>query len=50
MVVNTPSDLVGLYSFPLEFPLTFSSGNNILSSLFDVLKPANTRVIFNYTL
>ncbi len=50
MVVNAPASLTGAYVFPISFPLNFSTGSNVISSLFNVLKPANTRIIFNYTL
>lgn len=50
MVVNAPSSLTGAYTFPITFPIVFSTGNNIISSLFDRLKPTNTRIIFNYVL
>ncbi len=47
MIVNMPASLLG-YTFPITFPLMFSSGNNIISTLFNILKPANTVIIFNY--
>ncbi len=50
MVINAPASLTGAYSFPIAFPVIFSTGNNIISSLFNILKPANTRILFNYTL
>lgn len=50
MVVNAPVSL-SPYSFPMTFPLTFSSDeSNILETLFNILKPANTQIIFNYNL
>ena len=49
MIVNVPASLLG-YTFPLSFPAMFSSGNTIISTLFDILKPANTVIIYNYVL
>lgn len=50
MIVNAPASL-NPYAFPLTFPLTFSPDQgNTLETLFNILKPANTKIIFNYIL
>lgn len=50
MIVNAPTSL-DPFAFPMTFPLTFSSDEgNILETLFNILKPANTQIIFNYNL
>lgn len=37
-------------TFPYTFPITFSdSATNLLECFFKVLKPAHTKIIFNYT-
>jgi len=48
MIVNAPASL-NPFIFPMTFPITFSSTeSNILETLFNILKPANTQIIFNY--
>lgn len=50
MVVNAPTSL-DPFTFPMTFPITFSPDQgNILETLFNILKPANTQIIFNYIL
>jgi uncharacterized protein YmfQ (DUF2313 family) len=50
MIVNAPASL-NPYGFPLTFPLKLSSTtSNILETLFNILKPAPTQIIFNYIL
>lgn len=50
MIVNAPTNL-NPFEFTMTFPLTFSSDeSNILQTLFNILKPANTQIIFNYNL
>ncbi len=50
MVVNAPTSL-DPFVFPMVLPFTLSSDQgNILETLFNILKPANIQIIFNYIL
>jgi uncharacterized protein YmfQ (DUF2313 family) len=50
MIVNAPTELRPS-SFEMTFPITFSSTeSSILETLFNILKPAPTKIIFNYIL
>lgn len=50
MIVNLPTSL-NPHSFPLTFPFILSDDDgNIIETLFNILKPANTKIIFNYIL
>ena len=51
MVINAPASLTSIFRFPLQFPLIFSSNKgSVLEKLFNLLKPANTELVFNYIL
>lgn len=51
IVINMPASLAPTSVFTMTFPFTFSSGGSgILETLFNVLKPANTIIIYNYIL
>lgn len=51
MVVELPSSLAPLFSFPFTFPFEFiEPGANIVACLLNQLKPANVDIVFQYTL
>lgn len=51
MIINLPVSLAPVSIFPLTLPFTLSSGgSSVIECLFNRLRPANVKIIYNYSI